>query len=115
MPVSPMGQYFNSSALCICMIGALEFKIAVDESQAMPLLQRIFLPNNPRFSSIMVEDERGDKQWKKVQVNLKDHIKISIFTECKSKESCDKYFADCLSRIAIEKLPENTGHYEKFT
>ncbi|KAI9119419.1 hypothetical protein K1719_010094 [Acacia pycnantha] len=113
MPVSPMGQYFNSSALCIHIIGVLEFQVALDESQAMPLLQRLFLPINPRFSSIMVEDERGDKQWKKVQVNLKDHIKIPIFPEFKTKESCDKYFSDdYLSRIATEKLPENRPLWE---
>lgn len=52
--VSPMGQYFNSSELCIYIIGVLEFEIPLHDSQAMPLLRNVFLPINPRFSCIMV-------------------------------------------------------------
>ncbi|KAK4281010.1 hypothetical protein QN277_012558 [Acacia crassicarpa] len=78
----------------------------------MPLLQRLFLPINPRFSSIMVEDERGDKQWKKVPVNLKDHISIPLFPNFKSMQSYDKYFADYLSKIAIENLPQDRPLWE---
>ncbi|KAK4281011.1 hypothetical protein QN277_012559 [Acacia crassicarpa] len=112
MPVSPTGQYFNSSTLCIYIIGVLELKVAFDESQAMPLLQRLFLPINPRFSSIMVEDERGNKQWKKVPVNLKDHISIPLFPNFMSKQSYDKYFADYLSKIATENLPQDRPLWE---
>ncbi|XP_054819689.1 wax ester synthase/diacylglycerol acyltransferase 4-like [Prosopis cineraria] len=112
VPVSPVGQYFNSSALCIYIIGVLEFQVPLDESQAIPLLQRLFLPINPRFSSIMVEDRSGDKRWKKVDVNLKDHINIPLFPEFNSVKSYDKYFADYLSRIALEKLPEKRPLWE---
>ncbi|XP_028806422.1 O-acyltransferase WSD1 [Neltuma alba] len=112
VPVSPVGQYFNSSVLRIYIIGVLEFQVRLDESQAIPLLQRLFLPINPRFSSIMVEDKRRDKQWKKVQVNLKDHVKIPSFPDCESKESYNNYFSDYLSRIAIEKLPQNRPLWE---
>ncbi|KAK4281008.1 hypothetical protein QN277_012556 [Acacia crassicarpa] len=111
-PVSPMGQYFNSTVLCIYIIGVLELQLPFNDSLALPLLQHLFLPINPRFSSIMDKQKSGEKRWKKVQVNLEDHIKIPIFPECKSKESCDKYFADYLSRIAIEKLPENRPLWE---
>ncbi|XP_054808767.1 LOW QUALITY PROTEIN: wax ester synthase/diacylglycerol acyltransferase 4-like [Prosopis cineraria] len=112
VPVSPVGQYFNSSALCIYIIGVLEFQVPLDESQAIPLLQRLFLPINPRFSSIMVEDSSGDKRWKKVDVNLKDHVNIPLFPEFNSMKPYDKYFTDYLSRIAIEKLPENRPLWE---
>ncbi|KAI9118758.1 hypothetical protein K1719_010203 [Acacia pycnantha] len=111
-PVSPMGQYFNSTVLCIYITSVLELQLPFDDSLALPLLQHLFLPISPRFSSIMVKHKSGGKRWKKVQVNLKDHIKIPIFPECKSKDSCDKYFADYLSRIAIEKLPENRPLWE---
>lgn len=53
-PVSPTGQYFNSSALSICILAVLESEIPIDDSTALPLLNNVFLPINPRFSSIMV-------------------------------------------------------------
>jgi len=53
-PVSPHGQYFNSSVICSYVFGFLELAIPIDDSQTMPLLKDVFLPINPRFSSIMV-------------------------------------------------------------
>jgi hypothetical protein len=54
-PVSPHGQYFNSSVICSYVFGFLELAIPIDDdSQAIPLLKDVFLPINPRFSSIMV-------------------------------------------------------------
>ncbi|XP_028806419.1 O-acyltransferase WSD1-like [Neltuma alba] len=110
-----MGQCFNSSALCIYIIGVLELQVPFDHSQAIPLLQRLLLPINPRFSSIMVKHKSGEKRWRKIRVKLKDHINIPLFPESKSKQSYDNYFADYLSRIAIEKLPENKPLWEIHT
>jgi hypothetical protein len=53
-PVSPIGQYFNSSSLCLYIIAVLEFEVAIDDLQAFALLKDVFLPISPRFSSIMV-------------------------------------------------------------
>jgi len=53
-PVSPMGQYFNSSALCIYIVGVLEFEVPIHDLQTFTLIKDVFLPINPRFSSIMV-------------------------------------------------------------
>lgn len=53
-PVSPTGQYFNSSILSICVLGVLESQTPIDDSSAMLLLKDVFLPISPRFSSIMV-------------------------------------------------------------
>ncbi|GMH11069.1 hypothetical protein Nepgr_012910 [Nepenthes gracilis] len=53
-PVTPTGQYFNSSVLSVAILGILEFEVAIDDSPAMSLLRDVFLPINPRFSSIMV-------------------------------------------------------------
>ncbi|KAF7819689.1 O-acyltransferase WSD1-like [Senna tora] len=112
VPVSPMGRYFNSSVLSIYIIGVLEFEVPFDTSQAIPLLNQLFLPINPRFSSIMVQDKSGEKQWKKVGVNLKDHIKIPLFPKLKSQELYDNYFADYISRIALEQLPQSRPLWE---
>ena len=53
-PVSPTGQYLNSSALCVYILGVLEYEIPIDDRQTHSLLQDVFLPINTRFSSIMV-------------------------------------------------------------
>lgn len=53
-PVSPLGQYCNSSALSISVLAILEMGIPFDDSQTMSLLRDVFLPIHPRFSSIMV-------------------------------------------------------------
>jgi hypothetical protein len=53
-PVSPSGQYFNTPILCSYVFGFLESEIPIDDSQTMYLFQHVFLPINPRFSSIMV-------------------------------------------------------------
>lgn len=55
-PVSPTGQFLNSEALSLCILGVLELgvPISIDESQVDSLVKEVFLPTNPRFSSIMV-------------------------------------------------------------
>jgi hypothetical protein len=53
-PVSPTGQYFNSSALNVSVLGVLETEVPIDDSKTIPFLMDVFLPINPRFSSIMV-------------------------------------------------------------
>lgn len=53
-PVSPTGQYLNSSSLCVSILGILESEIPIDDHQTLSLLQNMFLPINTRFSSIMV-------------------------------------------------------------
>lgn len=55
-PVSPTGQYLNSSVLSLSIISVLEIGIPINDSQTMSLLQNVFLPINPRFSSVMVSD-----------------------------------------------------------
>ncbi|QHO09145.1 hypothetical protein HN51_067695 [Arachis hypogaea] len=111
-PVSPVGQYFNSSALCIYIIGVIEFEVPIHGllMQAMSLLKHVFLPINPRFSSIMVQDKKGEKRWKKVDVNLKEHVRTPILPE--TLESNDKWFQDYLSRISMEELPQSKPLWE---
>lgn len=56
-PVSPTGQYFNSSALSVSVLGVFESEIPIDDSPTLSMLQDVFLPVNPRFSSIMVNSQ----------------------------------------------------------
>ncbi|KAE8660901.1 putative Bifunctional methylthioribulose-1-phosphate dehydratase/enolase-phosphatase E1 2 [Hibiscus syriacus] len=106
-PVSPTGQYFNSSVLSICVLAVLDSDIPIDDSPTLSLLRDVFLPINPRFSSVMVNDENGVKKWKKVEVKLEDHVNIPVFPPGLSPGSYDTHLRDYLSKIAMEQLPHN--------
>lgn len=53
-PFSPSGQYLRSSAISLGVIAVMESEISIDDSMAIPLLKDVFLPINPRFSSMTV-------------------------------------------------------------
>ena len=55
-PASPSAQYYNSSVLSVSIMGVMEtdVPIAINHARTMLLLKDVFLPINPRFSSIMV-------------------------------------------------------------
>ncbi|KAI8008802.1 O-acyltransferase WSD1 [Camellia lanceoleosa] len=114
MPVSPCAQYFNSSALSVSILCVLEFEvpISIDDSQTFPLLKDVFLPINPRFSSIMVEDKKGARKWKRVEVNLKDHVKVPVFPRGLSPALYQDHFNDYFSKIAMDQLPQNRPLWE---
>ncbi|KAI3744955.1 hypothetical protein L1987_58054 [Smallanthus sonchifolius] len=111
-PVSPTGQYFNSSVLSISVISILEFDNPIDDSSSLALINNVFLPINPRFSSIMVEDGEGGKHWKRVDVKGEDHIKVPQFPDGLSPESYDHYFNDYLSKMAMDPLPQTRPLWE---
>ncbi|KAL7587932.1 hypothetical protein Lser_V15G40508 [Lactuca serriola] len=111
-PVSPTGQYFNSSVLSISVISILEFDNPIDDSSSLALINDVFLPINPRFSSIMVEDKEGVKHWKRVEVKAEDHINVPCFPEGLSPKSYDHYFNDYLSKMAMNPLPQTKPLWE---
>ncbi|KAM1189545.1 hypothetical protein ACFX2J_025205 [Malus domestica] len=110
-PVSPTGHYFNNSVLSISILAVLEYEIPIDDSQFLSLLENVFLPINPRFSSIMIE-KNGKKQWKRVEVKLEDHVKTPIFPSNLSNESYDEYFDDYLSNVATKRFPQDKPLWE---
>ncbi|XP_048439937.1 wax ester synthase/diacylglycerol acyltransferase 4-like [Pyrus x bretschneideri] len=110
-PVSPTGHYFNNSVLSISVLAVLEYEIPIDDSQFLSLLENVFLPINPRFSSIMIE-KKGKKQWKRVEVKLEDHVKTPIFPSNLSNESYDEYFDDYLSNLATKRFPQDKPLWE---
>ncbi|KAL3509343.1 hypothetical protein ACH5RR_028744 [Cinchona calisaya] len=114
VPVSPTGQYFNSSVMSVAVIGVLEaeYPIEEDDSLTMKLIGEVFLPINPRFSSIMVQDKNGVKLWKKVEVIPKNHIHVPIFPEGKSIEFYDECFNDYLSNMALHPFPQSQPLWE---
>ncbi|KAJ9176990.1 hypothetical protein P3X46_012247, partial [Hevea brasiliensis] len=111
-PVSPTGHYFNSSFLSISILGVLESAMPIDDSHAMTLFKNVFLPINPRFSSIIVEDYNGEKRWRKVDVNLNNLVKIPIFPSGMSPQFYDKCLDDYLSKLSLEQLPQSQPLWE---
>ncbi|KAL6218453.1 hypothetical protein ACLB2K_011666 [Fragaria x ananassa] len=110
-PVSPLGQYFANRVLSVSNLGVLEIEVPIHELPVMSLITNVFLPISPRFSSMMVET-RGKKQWKRVEVELEDHVYIPIFPSGLSLASYDRYLDDYLSKLAVERLPEHRPLWE---
>ncbi|XP_047946192.1 wax ester synthase/diacylglycerol acyltransferase 4-like [Salvia hispanica] len=104
-PMSPSAQYLKSSALSLTICGVLESENEIDDSMTMSLLKDIFLPINPRFSSIMVTNKKGQRKWKKVEVNLEEHVILPTFPSGMSVDYYDECFNEYLSKIATEQLP----------
>ncbi|XP_058730389.1 wax ester synthase/diacylglycerol acyltransferase 4-like [Vicia villosa] len=110
-PVSPHGQYFNSSVICAYIFAFLEFDIPFDESQVIPLIQDLFLPINPRFSSIMVRDKDGKMRWQKVEVKIQENVKIPKFNEATNASSTELY-DNYVTSILTSKTPQDKPLWE---
>ncbi|VVA28491.1 Hypothetical predicted protein [Prunus dulcis] len=110
-PVSPTGQCLNSSVLSMSILGVLEFEIPINESKILSFLQDVFLNISPRFSSIMV-DINGEKQWKRVEVKLRDHVHVPIFPSGMSPKSYDDHFHNYISNIILEQYPKDKPLWE---
>lgn len=55
-----------------------------------------------------VVDEKGEKQWKRVEVKLKDQVNVPIFPSGLSPEAYDEY----VSKIGMEQLPKTQPLWE---
>ncbi|XP_051125513.1 wax ester synthase/diacylglycerol acyltransferase 4-like [Andrographis paniculata] len=111
-PMSPSAQYLKSSVLSLTILGVLECQGPIDDSLAISLVKDVFLPINPRFSSIMVAGKKGVKKWKKVEVHVEEHVKVPIFPDGMAAEYYDDCFADYLSNLSTEQLPPSRPLWE---
>ncbi|KAK9152786.1 hypothetical protein Sjap_000266 [Stephania japonica] len=113
-PVSPASQYLNSSALSVCIIAVIEFEIPIEDDLQFifAMVNDVFLPINPRFSSIMVTDEHGVKQWKKVKLRLEDHVKVPTHPSRAPLEFYDACFREYLTEITTGQLPQSRPMWE---
>lgn len=113
-PASPSAQYLNSSNLSLAVLAVLEAKNPIEYEDSLPinLLRDVFVPINPRFSSIMVTSNKGKKKWKRVEVNYPDHIKTPILPSQKPIEFYDECFSTYISNLAMEKFPPNRPLWE---
>ncbi|KAK3414682.1 hypothetical protein EUGRSUZ_H00015 [Eucalyptus grandis] len=104
-PVSPLGQYFNSKVMSVSILGILESEIPIDGSQAKSLIKDVFLPINPRFSSIMVMGKKGGKKWKKVEVKVENHVHVPSFSSPKGSSSSsenDSFLKSYIAEVAMQ-------------
>ncbi|KAB5515780.1 hypothetical protein DKX38_026428 [Salix brachista] len=112
-PVSPTGQFMSNSVLSLSIIAVMELEEPFDDSLSIiPFLKDVFLPINPRFSSIMVGDKDGVKRWKKVEVRLSDHVNFPVFTAGMSAQFYDACFDEYLSKMATEQFPQSQPLWE---
>ncbi|XP_031481945.1 wax ester synthase/diacylglycerol acyltransferase 4-like isoform X2 [Nymphaea colorata] len=113
IPVSPNGQFFNSSVLSVYILVVFELESPIDGGeQSEETLRKELLPISSRFSSIMVKDEKGVKYWKPVKVNLKDHMRIPTFPRGLSPQEYEKHLKGYLSEIAVEEMSQNKPLWE---
>lgn len=59
-----------------------------------------------------MKDEHGEMRWKQVEVRPEDHIKVPIFPENESLEFYDQYFDEYVSRILMERTPQDKPLWE---
>ncbi|XP_056166303.1 wax ester synthase/diacylglycerol acyltransferase 4-like isoform X1 [Syzygium oleosum] len=114
-PVSPAGQYFNSKVMSVSVLAMLEFEIPIDDLQIMSLIKDVFLPINPRFSSIMVVGKKGGRKWKKVEVNVENHVHFPCFSSPEGSSSPsdnDSLLKSYILQIAMQPYPEGQPLWE---
>lgn len=59
-----------------------------------------------------IENMKGKKMWKQVQVNVEDHLKVPTFPKNLSSESYSKHFDDYITKIATSQLPQHKPLWE---
>lgn len=111
-PASPSSEFIHSSVLSLCVLVVFESEIPIDDSETMTLLKKDFLPVNPRFSSLLLKDEKGKQKWKRVEVTLQDHVIVPTFPVGLEPDAYDGCFKEYLSKIFMEKLPEDRPLWE---
>ncbi|KAF8027999.1 hypothetical protein BT93_E0802 [Corymbia citriodora subsp. variegata] len=114
-PVSPLVHYLNNKVLSVSILGILESEIPIDDSQAMSLIKDVFLPINPRFSSIMVIGKKGGRKWKKVEVNVENHVYVPNFSSQKGSSSPsenDSFLKSYILQIDMQPFPEGQPLWE---
>ncbi|XP_068643886.1 wax ester synthase/diacylglycerol acyltransferase 4-like [Aristolochia californica] len=111
-PLSPNSGYIYTKELSLGVIVVFESEIPVNDSQTFVVLRELLLPINPRFSSILVRDEKGVRNWKKVKVSLEDHVKVPLFPEGLSAETYGGHLQKYLAQMAMEPVPENKPLWE---
>lgn len=57
-------------------------------------------------------EKNGETKWKRVEVNIKDHVKTLVFPNGQPLSFYDDYFSNYLSKLASDPFPENWPMWE---
>ncbi|KAI3744962.1 hypothetical protein L1987_58061 [Smallanthus sonchifolius] len=60
----------------------------------------------------IVEDENGEKHWKRVELKAEDHIIVPHFPDGLSLEAYDDYFSEYVSSVGMEPFPTTRPLWE---
>ncbi|RAL45319.1 hypothetical protein DM860_014729 [Cuscuta australis] len=104
----------NSKVLSLCIIAVLETKVALHlhEPHLLSTVKDVFLPICPRFSSIMVSQANGEKKWKRVEVNVADHLQFPTYPSGREPEYYDERLSEYLTKISMDPLPQTRPLWE---
>ncbi|KAG5545286.1 hypothetical protein RHGRI_017673 [Rhododendron griersonianum] len=72
----------------------------------------VFLQIQLKLLKKQVGDRKGAQKWKRVEVKLEDHISVPSFPTGMSPEFYDEYLNDYLSKISLDRFPQNKPLWE---
>lgn len=110
LPVSPTGKSLTTAEFSLCVHAILEFDQPIDVYHAKQAIRDILLPQNPRFSCIMTKDDKGVAKWKKVEVDVNDHVFVPDFPP--GLEDYTEYVNDYISDMHLRRLPPSRPLWE---
>ncbi|XP_022147882.1 O-acyltransferase WSD1-like [Momordica charantia] len=112
-PMSPLSQYFNTSEMCVSVLGVLELESPISPPDAISIVTDVLLPANPRFTSIMVKEKStGERKWKTAEVNPRDHIYVPTFPNDLSPYEYDAYFDEYATKTATKPFSQSIPLWE---
>ncbi|XP_056699093.1 wax ester synthase/diacylglycerol acyltransferase 4 [Spinacia oleracea] len=105
-PVSPTSECFLTMSVTSYILCFFELEFPPHFPSIYAFLNDVFLNVHPRFSSIVVKDAKGKKKWKKIEVNIKDHVKIPLLNKdnISTEEEYSTQYDDYISEIATSEI-----------
>ncbi|KAH9308087.1 hypothetical protein KI387_035998 [Taxus chinensis] len=109
--LSPSSQSLSTSKLSLCIQILLEFEDPIVEiDRVKNILVNAFIPMNPRFSSILENDEKGVMRWRKTTVNVDDHLFVPEFPP--DHESYDSVVHEYISNLCLTPFDHSRPLWE---
>ncbi|GAB2219800.1 hypothetical protein Droror1_Dr00007437 [Drosera rotundifolia] len=73
-PVTPAGRLFLLPDLNQIIIAAIGVSRPIDVAAIKAAMANSLIMKHPRFSSLLMTDDRGRQRWQRMNINLDDHI-----------------------------------------
>nr|GMD22072.1 O-acyltransferase WSD1-like [Ipomoea batatas] len=109
-PLSPSARMFHQPNFNVHVIAVMGSNCTIQPQLVKQNLVHTLL-RHPRFTSVLVEDEKdkGEMKWVLTKVNLDDHIVIPKLEEHNNnlRESADKFVEDYIHNLSKTTLPKS--------